>query len=123
MAWVIAVALECAHPADVAHRGLDALYVELVFRADGEAVEWSDWSLVLGQVCIEGFCIFDGGVEEDLVEATDLYLGSDIDVVEDNGHLPIDGRVQLGDKMPLLLRQPTSGLMLSAQQCPPHLSL
>lgn len=118
VAWVIAVAFECAYPPNVAHRGLNALDMELVFQADGKTVQRANGSLVICQVCIELPCIFDRSIEEDLVEAIDLCLGSATTEVQIKGRSPIDGPVQLGDKMPPLLQRLTNDLMRSAQQCP-----
>jgi hypothetical protein len=61
-----------ADPAHVPHGSLDIFDVELVFKANGEAVEGSDGGVVLGVVVVQLLRGGDGGVEEDLVEAVKL---------------------------------------------------
>lgn len=46
--------------------------MELVFQTNGEAMEGTEGCVVLRIVCVEGFGIFDGGGEEDFVEAVCL---------------------------------------------------
>lgn len=67
------LALERPDPAHIPHSCLNVFDVELVFEADGKAVEGSDRGLVFGVVGVEGAGVCDGGVEEDFVEAVELY--------------------------------------------------
>lgn len=72
-AGVIGVAFEGVYPADVAHGSLDAADVELVLQGNGKAVERTDRLLEFGIVGVEGFGDGERGVEEDFVEAVDLF--------------------------------------------------
>ena len=56
---------------------VDALDVELILETDRETMERAFRSFVLREVAIEGFCIFNGSFEEDLMQATDLQQGVD----------------------------------------------
>jgi len=46
--------------------------MKLILQAHRETVKWADGLLVLGEICIESFGVFDGGVEEDFMET--VYL-------------------------------------------------
>ena len=60
-------------PSNVPHCCVDALDVELVFQADGKAVEWTEDGFLVSEVGVEGPGALDGLVEEDLVETIVLF--------------------------------------------------
>jgi hypothetical protein len=72
LARVALLALEGADPAHVAHGRLHVLHMELILEAHGEAVERPEGFLLRVQG-VEALGVFDGRVEEDLVQAICLF--------------------------------------------------
>lgn len=64
--------LERSRPSDVAHRCFDTCNMELILKADGNAMEWADGNFVGGQVCIELFRMRDSVFEENLEQTIGL---------------------------------------------------
>lgn len=54
------------------HVSLHAFDVELIFQADGQTVQGTNWRLMLRKVCVEAFGGLDGRIEEDFMQTTDL---------------------------------------------------
>lgn len=77
--------------------------MELVLQADWKTMEGPAGSLVFGVIGVQTLRIFDGCIEEDLVQTAHLcdsmsfLIGSDW--LEEE--LPIDAQEQLDDRMPL----------------------
>lgn len=55
-------------PSNVPHCRVNTLDVELIFQADGKAVEWAEDGFFVGEEGVEVLGALDGLVEEDLVK-------------------------------------------------------
>lgn len=89
---------------------LHALDVELIFQADGQAMQRPDWFLVLRIVCVKALGGFDGGIKEDFVQTIELLRES---AMISQGSAARYLYLQADAPMQLCGRRPWSHLLLS----------
>lgn len=66
------MAFKGVDPPNIAHRCFNAADVELVLKRNGKAVKRAGGLFKFGIVCVQGFSVGKGGVEEYFVKA--VYL-------------------------------------------------
>nr|POE49005.1 hypothetical protein CFP56_32157 [Quercus suber] len=70
------LSLKRADPADIPHRGLHILDVELIFQRHRQAVQQTHRSAMVLEISIRGFGVSDRRVEENLMQAVQQLMGN-----------------------------------------------
>ena len=60
------------NPTNISHRGIIAFHVELIFQANGQAMQWPNGCFLFGKVGVKVSCPLECLVEKDLMEAVIL---------------------------------------------------
>lgn len=71
---------DSAHPADEAGIQIEVLHGDMLFNADGDAVQGTDGLLVLGEIGVQVGGTGERGLWEELGDAVDLFLGQSLEV-------------------------------------------